>query len=361
MPINNFKYLIQHNVSKLRANVVYKNFRELCKVLELDYNSSSSDSKNAILKELARYCSWKRIGHKYKITTIYKEPISIAPICRNKKSKYADCIYDYVIVQLYNIYLITSLATDTAFIASKSRLINKLGFAKDLYLKPENLSKRDMYIFDILRLDCINVVNRVFDRAIANLHKTKRLNCCKVFFIIDKKDGQSRMCTEFENQLIEKLLSDIKSEWTKENLSYPLIAEGKYYNYLITELNKRLEPEEIIYEKTSLKFALFDDDSNNILQLYNDRFGKMNRSDIELHLSNQKRETNCRILKQINSKNDKAKLDTSNPFMNYELSCEINAILDDFLEEDTESKVMDLEKATKKYRERRKELTKLLI
>ena len=59
------------NLSKLYANQVIKNYKELCLLLGIE--CKSSDSKKSVLKELERYCKYKKEGH-------IESPISGKPI-----------------------------------------------------------------------------------------------------------------------------------------------------------------------------------------------------------------------------------------------------------------------------------------
>lgn len=62
-------------IDKLKKGMIIKNYKELCKLLEIEEKGGSS--KKAQFKEMARFFRHKKIGYKFKIMEIYKEPLPI--------------------------------------------------------------------------------------------------------------------------------------------------------------------------------------------------------------------------------------------------------------------------------------------
>lgn len=60
-------------IENLKVGMVIKNYKELCKLLEIEEKGGSS--KKAQMKELNRYCKFIKKGYKFKITKIYDEPL----------------------------------------------------------------------------------------------------------------------------------------------------------------------------------------------------------------------------------------------------------------------------------------------
>ena len=60
-------------IDKLKKGMIIKNYKELCKLLEIE--EKEGNSKNAQFKEMARFFRHKKIGYKLKIMEIYKEPL----------------------------------------------------------------------------------------------------------------------------------------------------------------------------------------------------------------------------------------------------------------------------------------------
>jgi Rps23 Pro-64 3,4-dihydroxylase Tpa1-like proline 4-hydroxylase len=62
------------NINKLYKGQSFKNYKELCSVLEMEVKKST-DTKNAQFKELSRYCNYNKIGHKFTIEEVYDVPM----------------------------------------------------------------------------------------------------------------------------------------------------------------------------------------------------------------------------------------------------------------------------------------------
>ena len=62
-------------IHKLKKGMIIKNYKELCKILEIE--EKEGNSKKAQFKEMARFFRHKKIGHKFKIMEIYKEPLPV--------------------------------------------------------------------------------------------------------------------------------------------------------------------------------------------------------------------------------------------------------------------------------------------
>lgn len=62
-------------IENLKKGMIIKNYKELCKLLEIE--EKRGNSQKAQYKEMARYFRHKKIGYKFKIMEIYKEPLPI--------------------------------------------------------------------------------------------------------------------------------------------------------------------------------------------------------------------------------------------------------------------------------------------
>lgn len=79
---------ISINTSNLQIGQVVKNYKELCALLGKEIKTG--DSRNAQLKEFARYFEWEKSGHKFLITDIYNTPLPKED--GRNKGKYVKCI-----------------------------------------------------------------------------------------------------------------------------------------------------------------------------------------------------------------------------------------------------------------------------
>ena len=71
-------------IENLKEGMVLKSYRELCEVLEMKVQSS--DSKNAQLKELGRYCKFHKDKYKFVIDEVYDIPLPKEDNVRNTKN-----------------------------------------------------------------------------------------------------------------------------------------------------------------------------------------------------------------------------------------------------------------------------------
>lgn len=73
------------NIKNLHEGQLIKNYKELCKILEIE--EKSSNSKVAQMKELQTYISYEKKGHSFKIIEIYskkKEKVNNKKFCNRK-------------------------------------------------------------------------------------------------------------------------------------------------------------------------------------------------------------------------------------------------------------------------------------
>lgn len=82
------------NISNIKTGDTFKNYKQLCEVLEV--NQEAGNSKKAQLKEFERYFKYEREGHKYKIVSIYDVPLPE----NNNKTKYIQTIEKLILDKL---------------------------------------------------------------------------------------------------------------------------------------------------------------------------------------------------------------------------------------------------------------------
>lgn len=82
---------IEKNIHKICEGLIVKNYKELCELLEIPVQSGKS--KKIQLQDLMRYVEYKKEGHKFIITKIYKNP-------NKKKDKRKETIYGQYIEKL---------------------------------------------------------------------------------------------------------------------------------------------------------------------------------------------------------------------------------------------------------------------
>ncbi|WP_290063337.1 hypothetical protein [Paraclostridium bifermentans] len=81
-------------VEKLNENMVIKNYKMLCEILEIPQLKTGSNSHHAQISELRRYIEYDKKGHKFVITKIFKEPKEKLDLRVNNKGGYYNVYKD---------------------------------------------------------------------------------------------------------------------------------------------------------------------------------------------------------------------------------------------------------------------------
>ena len=115
-------------IQNLKQGQVIKNYKELCKIL--DIKVGAGNTKLAQLKELERYCKYKKDGNKFVIEEIYNNPLAkvdgrgkSAGSRNNYKGIYAE-LADKLILDYLNSFNKSVINTTNNVIAEKIGLIN---------------------------------------------------------------------------------------------------------------------------------------------------------------------------------------------------------------------------------------------
>jgi hypothetical protein len=82
------------NISSIKAGDTFRNYKQLCEVLEIE--PKTSNSKKAQLKEMERYFKYEKVGNKYNIISIYNVPLPE----NNNKTKYIQTIEKLILDKL---------------------------------------------------------------------------------------------------------------------------------------------------------------------------------------------------------------------------------------------------------------------
>ena len=89
------------NINNLHDNQTIKNYKELCKLLNI--KQTSGYAKNKQLEELQLYCNYHKDDHKFIIDKVIENPvITLDEILKNKNNKYITLLADIVLEYLYN-------------------------------------------------------------------------------------------------------------------------------------------------------------------------------------------------------------------------------------------------------------------
>lgn len=155
------------NIERLVVGKSFKNYKALCAELGLEIKTSTN-SKNAQIKELNRYCKISKQGHSFVIDEIYSNPLEKIDNRKLNNSIYGD------LIQL----LITDLLAqcDGHISISRSKLMSTLGMVNPNYggcreyvrKLSKYMSMDEKYIYDFYNTSSSNFKNTI-ETALNNL------------------------------------------------------------------------------------------------------------------------------------------------------------------------------------------------
>lgn len=109
------------NISNLQPNHTYKNYKQLCEVLEIPVKAGNS--RKAQLKEMERYFKYDKKGHSFIITHIYEIPLPE----NNNKTKYITTIQKLILDK------VVQFGNNGHLFISKSELLKELQMINQNY------------------------------------------------------------------------------------------------------------------------------------------------------------------------------------------------------------------------------------
>jgi hypothetical protein len=161
------------NISNLKENMIVKNYKELCQLLEIE--PTTSNSKKAQFKELEQYIKYEKQGQKFIIIEIYnevKEKVDMRTIVKENDKRHDgnNNIYGEDIKQLLLLMMASSM--DNEIILPISILLNKLSMTNRNY----SLGRRNQdKLSEVLQID-EKYVNEFYDTTHSNLKRTLENN-----------------------------------------------------------------------------------------------------------------------------------------------------------------------------------------
>ena len=161
------------NINNLTENMIIKNYKELCSLLEIE--PTTSNSKKAQFKELEMYIDYEKQGQKFVIKEIYdkiKEKVDMRTIVKENDKRHDgnNNIYGEDIKQLLLLMMASSM--DNEIILPISILLNKLSMTNYNY----SLGRRNQdKLSEVLKID-EKYVHEFYDTTHSNLKRTLENN-----------------------------------------------------------------------------------------------------------------------------------------------------------------------------------------
>ncbi|HEY8889457.1 MAG TPA: hypothetical protein VIM70_04330 [Clostridium sp.] len=172
------------NINKLHINQVIKNYRELCKIL--DIIATTGNAKKSQIKELFIFCNYHKEGNKFIIDEIYETPI-VTIESLSTANKYIHILSNVIAEYLYN----NPEVLDGIPI---NKLFNALGITNNNYIDSMYYRKELSQLYDIqlasiyyFYSDTRIEFKRIIERCLNNLQGRRVLNWHKC--IMMKKDN----------------------------------------------------------------------------------------------------------------------------------------------------------------------------
>ncbi|MDQ0975877.1 hypothetical protein QFZ31_005755 [Neobacillus niacini] len=209
-------------LEKLKSGQVFKNYKEMCLDLEMDIKSST-DSKKAQYKELARYCDYQKDGHKILIKSVYENPLPKIEN-RGKSEGSRRSIYGNTIQLL----IADLLAQSDGYISiSRNKLLASIGIVNSNFGEcGQHLKKLSKYaemdervIYDFYNTNNSNFRSMI-ESALNNLEDKRVIMYSTVTKVHEKGKYSPRIATQEEITQIMKYEKD-----TLEQMGFKQISE----------------------------------------------------------------------------------------------------------------------------------------
>jgi hypothetical protein len=232
--------------NKLYAGQSFKNYKELCKELDMEVKKSA-DTKNAQFKELMRYCKYNKVGHKFYIEEVYETPL---PKVENRGKSAGSRGNNNVYGKLIQLLLLDILAQckDGAISISRGKLLLTLNMINNNYrMGGENTKKLSAFteIEESIIFDFYNTSNSNFKSAVEsalNSLMDKRIIWYEtVTKVSEGRTHIHRTATDSEKEIILKCEKEVLSELGYKQLS--TVRVSKDWKKFKSKVKKRLNEE----------------------------------------------------------------------------------------------------------------------
>lgn len=206
------------NIKNLTEGMEIKNYKELCNILEIKVSDGNSKKKQ--LKDLERYCKFRKEGRKFIIEQIYEE----------EKAKIYPSVYMEFIGNILIDYLYKNLSNPgDRKILTIGKMIEIVGLANENY---EIGNRHKKALSKALNVNLLSVYyfynntrgefKRIIERALKSLHNRRILTFNKIKMICCK-DGVYQVYRQATDQE-ESYITDIEKE-VLNDMKYKSISE----------------------------------------------------------------------------------------------------------------------------------------
>lgn len=237
-------------INNLTVGQKIKNYKELCKVLEIE--EKKGNSKNAQLKELATYCEYTKSGHQITIQEIYDVP-KIKEDNRGKSEGTAKSRSIYS--NLVQLMITDLLAQCKGHISiSRNKLLKEIGVINDNYstcgLNVKKLSRYLDFMEEKTIYDFFNINNGSFkgviDTALNKLMEKRVIIYHTVYKVSVEGEYFNRNADRTEENIIMKCEKEVIEE-----LGYKTIGDVRNSKHWKIFRNK---VQQLLNDKSDIKY-----------------------------------------------------------------------------------------------------------
>lgn len=280
----------------------YKNFREVCKILNIDYSKANSDSKTSIMTELNRYCDCgrKENSHRFIVRDIYIKEKDPEKQTRTYHSIYADTFYCVIIKMIHDKSDLNTIINNE-LVSDRYYLFNMFGLTNDWFYKPKEFDELDEDIYNEVRDSCFEIVHQCFKRGLDYLlNKVKKIiySKCSLIRSFNGTTFVKRPADIDEESIIMGIKQQIHKAYSCKS-EHAFIQEYSFelYKKLI---NAELKEYEFEYLSSVYRIAL----TNNVENEYKNIYGEMDTKEIQQFIYEKRLYINKKILAQLPAKNE---------------------------------------------------------
>ncbi|GIN22636.1 hypothetical protein [Siminovitchia fordii] len=202
-------------VDKLKTGMKFKNYKDICNVLEMEIKRGNS--RKAQIKDLERYCRLIKQGHSFTIAEVYKNPLEKLDM-RGKNS-----VYGELLQLLITDFLIDkgnrTIITRNNFLSNINMINKNYTYCSENAYFLANYIDIDKYIvYDFFNTSGSNI-RAAFDTALNNL-KDKSLILYSIITMVCYKSSEHAEASQKDKDIIVKCQSDVLSEFNMIDMSH---------------------------------------------------------------------------------------------------------------------------------------------
>lgn len=222
------------NIENIELGVIYKNLRELCNVLNLQYKDST-DSRKAIVKHIETYMELERKGNRYTVTKVYDVPATkIDGRGKAQGSRSNNSVYVNYIDILVKDVLLNSLEDKEYFYTSNNGILSSITITEDTFI--EQLNEVDKHSYINAKLKLLSTLNNMVTSSLKRLQRQCYIKLREGYLIIDS--NTTRLADKKETALIDTIRDQLLKELDIKPVQLLLNKSIRYKFY--TNLKERL-------------------------------------------------------------------------------------------------------------------------